>query len=32
MATTVTVDKAGRMVLPQEVRDELQWRPGIGWI
>ena len=28
METTVTVDKAGRMVLPKEVRDELQLAPG----
>jgi AbrB family looped-hinge helix DNA binding protein len=26
--TTVTVDKAGRMVLPKKVRDELRLEPG----
>lgn len=28
MATTVTIDKAGRIVLPKPVRDELQLSPG----
>jgi AbrB family looped-hinge helix DNA binding protein len=28
METTVTVDKAGRVVLPKEVRGELQFAPG----
>lgn len=28
METTVTVDKAGRIVLPKEVREELQLAPG----
>ena len=29
MNTTLTVDKAGRVVLPKPVRDELQLPPGI---
>jgi AbrB family looped-hinge helix DNA binding protein len=28
MVTTITIDKAGRVVLPKPVRDELQLRPG----
>jgi AbrB family looped-hinge helix DNA binding protein len=28
MVTTLTVDKAGRIVLPKPVRDELQLTPG----
>jgi AbrB family looped-hinge helix DNA binding protein len=28
MVTTITIDKAGRMVLPKPVRDELQLGPG----
>ncbi len=28
MVTTLTVDKAGRVVLPKPVRDELQLSPG----
>jgi AbrB family looped-hinge helix DNA binding protein len=28
MVTTLTVDKAGRVVLPKPVRDELQRAPG----
>jgi AbrB family looped-hinge helix DNA binding protein len=28
MTTTLTVDKAGRVVLPKPVRDELQLRAG----
>ena len=28
METTVTVDKAGRLVLPKKVRDELRLAPG----
>jgi AbrB family looped-hinge helix DNA binding protein len=28
MTTTLTIDKAGRIVLPKPVRDELQLRPG----
>lgn len=28
MEAKVKVDKAGRMVLPKEVRDELQLAPG----
>lgn len=28
MNTTLTVDKAGRVVLPKPVRDELQLSPG----
>jgi AbrB family looped-hinge helix DNA binding protein len=28
MATTITIDKAGRLVLPKQVRDALQIRPG----
>ena len=28
MNTTLTLDKAGRIVLPQSVRDELQLSPG----
>lgn len=28
MKTTLTVDKAGRVVLPKSVRDELQLAPG----
>jgi len=28
MTTTITVDKAGRLVLPKSVRDELQLGPG----
>jgi AbrB family looped-hinge helix DNA binding protein len=28
MITTITIDKAGRVVLPKPVRDELQLRPG----
>jgi AbrB family looped-hinge helix DNA binding protein len=28
MNTTLTVDKAGRVVLPKPVRDELQLAPG----
>ena len=28
MITTITVDKAGRLVLPKSVRDELQLGPG----
>jgi AbrB family looped-hinge helix DNA binding protein len=28
METTATADKAGRMVLPKEVRDELRLAPG----
>ncbi len=28
MNTTLTVDKAGRVVLPKPVRDELQLQPG----
>ncbi len=28
METTITVDKAGRMVLPKKVRDELRLEPG----
>ncbi len=28
METTITMDKAGRMVLPKKVRDELRLEPG----
>jgi len=28
MNTTVTVDKAGRIVIPKQVRDELRLEPG----
>ena len=28
MITTTTMDKAGRVVLPKQVRDELQLGPG----
>jgi len=28
MVTTITIDKAGRVVLPKPVRDELQLGPG----
>jgi len=28
MTTTLTIDKAGRIVLPKPVRDELQLSPG----
>ena len=28
MVTTITMDKAGRVVLPKPVRDELQLGPG----
>jgi AbrB family looped-hinge helix DNA binding protein len=28
MITTITIDKAGRVVLPKPVRDELQLSPG----
>ena len=28
MVTTLTLDKAGRLVLPKPVRDELQLAPG----
>jgi len=28
MITTLTIDKAGRVVLPKPVRDELQLNPG----
>jgi AbrB family looped-hinge helix DNA binding protein len=28
MVTTITLDKAGRIVLPKPVRDELQLEPG----
>lgn len=28
MNTTLTIDKAGRVVLPKPVRDELQLSPG----
>jgi AbrB family looped-hinge helix DNA binding protein len=28
MVTTITIDKAGRVVLPKPVRDELQLAPG----
>jgi AbrB family looped-hinge helix DNA binding protein len=28
MNTTVTIDKAGRVVIPKIVRDELQLEPG----
>jgi len=28
MTTTLTLDKAGRIVLPKAVRDELQLAPG----
>jgi AbrB family looped-hinge helix DNA binding protein len=28
MVTTLTIDKAGRIVLPKPVRDELQLNPG----
>jgi AbrB family looped-hinge helix DNA binding protein len=28
MVTTLTIDKAGRIVLPKPVRDELQLSPG----
>jgi AbrB family looped-hinge helix DNA binding protein len=28
MNTTITIDKAGRVVLPKPVRDELQLNPG----
>src|SRR2546425_12680271 len=28
MTTTLTLDKAGRVVLPKPVRDEMQLRPG----
>ncbi|MGA8431632.1 MAG: AbrB/MazE/SpoVT family DNA-binding domain-containing protein [Candidatus Sulfotelmatobacter sp.] len=28
MATTLTIDKAGRVVLPKPVRDEMQLRAG----
>jgi len=28
MVTTITVDKAGRVVLPKPVREELQLGPG----
>jgi AbrB family looped-hinge helix DNA binding protein len=28
MVTTLTIDKAGRIVLPKVVRDELQLSPG----
>jgi len=28
MITTITMDKAGRVVLPKPVRDELQLGPG----
>jgi AbrB family looped-hinge helix DNA binding protein len=28
MATTLTVDKAGRIILPKPLRDQLQLAPG----
>jgi AbrB family looped-hinge helix DNA binding protein len=28
MNTTVTIDKAGRVVIPKEIRDELRLDPG----
>jgi AbrB family looped-hinge helix DNA binding protein len=28
MATTLTIDKAGRIVLPKPLREELQLQPG----
>jgi AbrB family looped-hinge helix DNA binding protein len=28
MSTTVTIDKAGRVVIPKTVRDELKLEPG----
>jgi AbrB family looped-hinge helix DNA binding protein len=28
MVTTTTLDKAGRLVLPKTLRDELQLKPG----
>ena len=28
MNATTTIDKAGRIVLPKQIRDELQLRPG----
>jgi len=28
MTTTVTIDKAGRVVIPKTVRDELRLEPG----
>jgi AbrB family looped-hinge helix DNA binding protein len=28
MATTVTIDKAGRIVVPKEMRDQLHLAPG----
>ena len=28
MNTTITIDKAGRVVIPKEVRDELRLEPG----
>jgi AbrB family looped-hinge helix DNA binding protein len=28
MVTTLTIDKAGRLVLPKPIREELQIRPG----
>jgi AbrB family looped-hinge helix DNA binding protein len=28
MNTTVTIDKAGRVVIPKEIRDELRLEPG----
>jgi AbrB family looped-hinge helix DNA binding protein len=28
MVTTITIDKAGRVVLPKPVREELQLSPG----
>jgi AbrB family looped-hinge helix DNA binding protein len=30
MVTTLTIDKAGRVVLPKPVREELQLAPGDG--
>lgn len=28
MNATTTIDKAGRIVLPKQIRDEMQLRPG----
>jgi len=28
MNATITIDKAGRIVLPKQIREELQLRPG----